>query len=213
MGFCLFNNVAVAATMAREEYGIERTLIVDFDVHHGNGTQDIFYHDPSIFYFSIHQWPLFPGTGRVDEIGSGEGRGFTANVPIPARCGDDDYRRIFDAVLFPLARRFEPQLLLVSAGFDAYWADPLAEEWVTIDGFAKMVAALRDLSDDLCPGRLAMVLEGGYNPAGLGAAAVATLGELAGVPQVSEPYRLPDLSGGPEILSLIGSVKRAHGLE
>lgn len=213
MGFCLFNNAAVAARMARSRFDIERTLLVDFDVHHGNGTQDIFYRDPSVFYFSIHQWPLFPGTGRIEEIGSGAGAGYNANVPIPARCGDDDYRRIFDQVLFPLARRYEPQLILVSAGFDAYWADPLAQEWVTIDGFAKMVAALRWLSDEYCPGRLALVLEGGYNPAGLGAAVVAALGELTGVPEVVEPIRPPDLSGRPEILSLIDVVKRTHGLD
>ncbi|MFN8534110.1 MAG: histone deacetylase [Dehalococcoidia bacterium] len=212
MGFCLFNNVAVAALVARERFNIERTLIVDFDVHHGNGTQDIFYHDPAVFYFSTHQWPLFPGTGRVEEIGEAEGRGTNANVPLPPHSGNDAHRFVFDRVLFPLARRYAPQLVIVSAGYDAYWADPLASQRLTIEGFAQLVQACRAISDEYCPGRLAFTLEGGYNPKGLGAGVVATLAELAGRSEVIEPIPPPDLRGEPDITSLIDRVRQTHGL-
>ncbi|GIW07786.1 MAG: histone deacetylase [Dehalococcoidia bacterium] len=212
MGFCLFNNAAIAALIARHRFGIERTLLIDFDVHHGNGTQDIFYQDPAVFYFSVHQWPLFPGTGQVDEIGEGAGRGTTANVPLPPNCGDDIYRAVFDEVLIPLARRYQPQLVLVSAGYDAYWADPLANERLTIGGFAHLVRVCRAIAEEHCGGRLAITLEGGYNPKGLGAGVVATIAELAGLHEADEPIPPPDLRGAPDIRGLIDRVRQTHGL-
>jgi acetoin utilization deacetylase AcuC-like enzyme len=212
MGFCLFNNAAIAALVARERFAVERTLLIDFDVHHGNGTQDIFYRDPSVFYFSVHQWPLFPGTGRVDEIGDGAGYRTTANVPLPPNCGDDVYRAVFDAVLVPLARRYQPELVIVSAGYDAYWADPLASERLTIEGFAHLVRVCRAIAEEHCEGRLAITLEGGYNPKGLGAGVVATIAELAGRHEVNEPIPLPDLRGAPDVRGLIDRLRALHGL-
>ncbi|GAI04383.1 unnamed protein product, partial [marine sediment metagenome] len=126
MGFCLFNNIAIAAKHALNSYRLERILIVDFDVHHGNGTQDAFYHDPSVLYFSAHQYPFYPGSGHFDETGAGPGEGYTVNVPLPAWCGDSEYLRVFEEILAPVARRFSPQLILVSAGYDAHWSDHIS---------------------------------------------------------------------------------------
>ncbi|HEU65248.1 MAG TPA: histone deacetylase, partial [Chloroflexi bacterium] len=123
MGFCIFNNVAIAAKLALSKFNLERVLIVDFDVHHGNGTQDAFYADPKVLYFSTHQYPFYPGTGWLDETGTGEGKGATVNFPMAAGWGDEEYLRAFNEVLIPVARRFQPQLILISAGFDAHWAD------------------------------------------------------------------------------------------
>ncbi len=163
MGFCLFNNVAVAARAAQAEWGVERVLIVDWDVHHGNGTQQIFYDDPSVMYFSIHQYPYYPGTGAKDERGTGPGEGTTVNVPLPGGVGDEDYLLAFERLLAPLARRFRPDLILVSAGFDPHWRDPLAAMEVTLTGFAGMAEILLRLAGELCQGRIVFVLEGGYD--------------------------------------------------
>lgn len=212
MGFCLFNNVAVAARVARLELGIDRTLIVDFDVHHGNGTQDIFYLDPTVLYVSTHQWPLYPGTGRIEETGFGPGAGMTANIPMPAGCSDDAYQFVFDKVVLPLAKRFQPQLVLVSAGYDAYWGDPLANERLSVHGFSRLVEAVMAIADEWCPGRLAFVLEGGYNRDGLGASVVATLSTLAGKPEISEPAVVPEFGPGPDISGLISKVRHVQKL-
>ena len=158
MGFCLFNNVAVAAAHARAR-GAGRVAIVDYDVHHGNGTQHLFDHDPSILYVSAHQHPYYPGTGAVDEVGSGDGRGFTVNVPIGSGAVDADYRLVFDEVVLPVLRQFAPDLLLVSAGFDAHERDPLATMRLTSGCFGAMTMALRGVTE----GRMAVVTEGGYD--------------------------------------------------
>lgn len=163
MGFCLFNNVAVAAQYALEHYGLERVMIIDYDVHHGNGTQEIFYKDPRVLYFSIHQAPFYPGTGLSDERGEGEGLGATINVPLPMTTGYETYEPIFRQVMSPAADRFRPQLILVSAGFDAHWTDPLGEMNISTAGFAKLTGIIIDLAKFLCDGRLIMVQEGGYN--------------------------------------------------
>jgi acetoin utilization deacetylase AcuC-like enzyme len=163
MGFCIFNNVAIAAKFALSKFSLKRVLIADFDVHHGNGTQDAFYTDPKVLYFSTHQYPFYPGTGWMDETGMGEGEGTTANFPMAAGWGDEEYLRAFNEVLIPLARRFQPQLILVSTGFDAHWADHLAMMRVSVKGFAQMVMILKELAAELCQGRLVFTLEGGYN--------------------------------------------------
>jgi acetoin utilization deacetylase AcuC-like enzyme len=178
MGFCLFNNVAVAASYALRRHGLERVLIVDWDVHHGNGTMHSFYDRPEVLYFSIHQYPHYPGTGSVEEIGRGKGAGYTINVPLPGGQGDVDYLAVFRQVLLPVAREYAPELILVSAGFDAHQEDPLADMRLSAVGFACLTAALRGLAAECCPGRLALALEGGYQLKALAAGVAAVLTEL-----------------------------------
>jgi acetoin utilization deacetylase AcuC-like enzyme len=174
MGFCLFNNVAVAAHHALSARSLERVLVFDWDVHHGNGTNDIFHASSSVLYVSIHQWPLYPGTGPATDIGSGEGEGFTVNLPVPPGSGDDLYRSLVDHVLAPLGRQFEPQLVLISAGFDAHRDDPLADCSVTDAGFRAMAASIRRLGREL-NAPVGAVLEGGYALGPLGRSVAATL--------------------------------------
>ena len=162
MGFCLFDNVAVGAAWLRRK-GFAKIAIVDWDVHHGNGTQQIFWRDPSVLYVSLHQFPWYPGTGAVDETGEGEGEGATLNLPLPEGCGDDEYLAAFDQRVNPALHSFGPDFLLVSAGFDAHFRDPLGGMRVTGDGFGEMTRKLRAAADTLCGGRLALVLEGGYH--------------------------------------------------
>ena len=168
MGFCLFNNVAIGAKYAQQQHRLSRILIVDWDVHHGNGTQAIFYDDPSVFYFSTHQYPLYPGTGSSDEIGEGKGRGTTLNVPLPAGSGDAEIIKAFEEKLLPAANTFKPELILISAGFDAHRNDPLAQLNVTEAGYAKLTELVVAISRAHCPGRIVSVLEGGYNLTALG---------------------------------------------
>jgi acetoin utilization deacetylase AcuC-like enzyme len=162
MGFCFYNNVAVAAAHARAR-GIERVAIVDYDVHHGNGTQDIFEDEPSVLYVSLHQSPYYPGTGAAREVGRGAGTGFTVNVPLEAGAVDEDYRLVFAEVVLPVLRRFEPEIVLVSAGFDAHERDPLAGMRLSSQAFAAMTADLQSVADECCGGRLMLVTEGGYD--------------------------------------------------
>ena len=164
-GFCLINNVAVATRYAQLNHDVGRVMIVDFDVHHGNGTQDIFYEDPGVLFTSLHLFHHFfyPGSGAVDEIGSGPGIGLTLNVPFPPGVGDVGYRRAMEEVVAPRGRAFSPDLILVSAGFDAHWQDPLARASLTLRGYAELCRGLIELADELCDGRIVFVLEGGYH--------------------------------------------------
>ena len=162
MGFCLFNNVAIAAAHARAR-GVKRVAIVDWDVHHGNGTQEMFYGDPSVLYASLHQYPFYPGTGALAETGSGDGTGYTINVPLTAGGGDDVYEGAFDRVLLPVLESFKPELVLVSAGFDASARDPLAQMTLTSRAFGWMGMELARIADATAGGRIALVLEGGYD--------------------------------------------------
>jgi acetoin utilization deacetylase AcuC-like enzyme len=178
MGFCLFNNVAVAARHALAEHGVERVLILDWDVHHGNGTNDIFHASADVLFCSIHQWPLYPGTGPASDTGSGDGEGFTLNLPVPGGSGDDAFCSLVDDVVVPRAREFRPGLILLSAGFDAHADDPLAGCEVTDDGYAAMAASIRGLAAELGVG-VGVVLEGGYDVDALARSFTRTLEELA----------------------------------
>ena len=160
MGFCIFNNVAIAAKFALSKFKLNCVLIADFDVHHGNGTQDAFYADPHVLYFSTHQYPFYPGTGWVDETGIGEGEGTTVNFPMAAGWGDEECLRAFNEVLVPVAQRFQPQLILVSAGFDAHWSESLASMCLNITGYAQITLRIKALADEYCAGRLVLSLEG-----------------------------------------------------
>jgi acetoin utilization deacetylase AcuC-like enzyme len=180
MGFCLLNNVALAARYAQRHHGLERVLIVDWDVHHGNGTQEIFYTDPSVFFFSTHQWPLYPGTGRADEAGDGAGQGTTMNFPFPAGSGRTEVLGVVENSLMPAADRFQPGLVLISAGFDSRIGDPLGGFTLTDEDFADLTRRAMEIADRHAQGRVVSVLEGGYDLEGLASATAAHVAALAG---------------------------------
>lgn len=167
MGFCLFNNIAVAARYIQKWHCLGKVLIVDWDVHHGNGTQDVFFDDPSVLYFSVHQYPHYPGTGIAAQTGSGAGRGYTVNVPLAMGSCDRELEDGFKGSLFPAARRFEPDFVLISAGFDAHIADPLAGLGVSAEGFGRLTRMVMKIAAEFCNGRIVSMLEGGYNLSGL----------------------------------------------
>ena len=203
MGFCFFNNVALAAAHLRAAHGLRRVLVVDWDVHHGNGTQRSFYRDPSVMFVSAHQYPFYPGTGAAREVGAGEGEGFTLNLPFPAGYGDRQYVQAFLDVVEPIARQFAPEFILVSAGFDAHRRDPLAGMEVTENGFAAIARVLLRTAREVCQDRLVAVLEGGYDLEGLTRSIAAVLSEMRGEqlgetvsPPVGDP---PDLRQPLEI--------------
>ena len=175
MGFCFFNNVAIAARYLQKKHKLARVLIVDWDVHHGNGTQAIFYEDPTVFYFSAHQSPLYPGTGDADEKGQGKGLGYTLNVALRAGRGDADYRKVFEETLRPAAAAFRPDFVLVSAGFDAAKGDLLGGMKITPEGFAGLTRIVKQIANQSCQGRLVALLEGGYNGDALAASIEAHL--------------------------------------
>ena len=208
MGFCFFNNAAIAARYAQQRHGAARVLIVDWDVHHGNGTQAMFYLDPSVAYFSTHEYPFYPMTGVLTERGAGEGDGTICNLPLPAGCHDADYLATFRRVLVPFATRFRPDLIIVSAGYDAHEDDPLGGMRVTAGGFAALTAEVQALAGQLCDGRIALVLEGGYSLDGLGRSVVATLDTLEGTPP---PPRADHPS--PVVQRVITQARTLHGLE
>jgi acetoin utilization deacetylase AcuC-like enzyme len=218
MGFCLFNNVAIAAKHAIKKYGLERVAIIDFDVHHGNGTQDTFYDDPQVLYISTHEFPLYPGTGGMEETGIRDAKGTTVNVPMPAGSGDEQYLDVFNQIVTPVLRRFRPQFILVSAGYDGHWSDRLAMMEISVTGFAWMSGILKDLADELCEGRLVFALEGGYPLTALAASVKATFDVLLGESKIDDPLGPPQsgykLRGfePPDITGLIKTLKRIHKL-
>jgi acetoin utilization deacetylase AcuC-like enzyme len=182
MGFCLFNNAAVAARAAQRRFGLDRVAVVDIDVHHGNGTQDVFYDDPSVLYCSLHQWPLWPGTGRASETGEGAGAGTTLNVPLAAHTTADTWLAAFDGIVAPALRAHRPELIVVSAGYDAHRADPLAEIDLDTAAYAEIARRIAGIADECAGGRTVWVLEGGYDLVALAASVTATLHALRSGP-------------------------------
>jgi acetoin utilization deacetylase AcuC-like enzyme len=212
-GFCLFNNIAIATQHALAKYNLERILIIDFDVHHGNGTQEAFYDNPRVMYISTHEYPFYPGTGSIEETGGGAAEGTTINIPLPAGCGDSEYLQVFEQIVVPAARRFKPQLILVSAGNDLHWADPLAMMQVSVTGFGQMVRIIKGLADELCGGRLVFTLEGGYNLDALAASIKATFDILLDSTSIDDPLgQSPHRFEAANIDRLIGAVKEIHKL-
>jgi len=215
MGFCLINHAAVAAAHAVGRLGLSRVFLYDFDVHHGNGTEEIFEADSRVLYASTHQYPAYPGTGALADIGRGEGRGFTLNVPLPAGVGDDGLLRAFDEVIAPAARRYRPDLILISAGYDAHWTNTRylssIRMTVSVAGFAELVRRLRALAEELCGGRMACVLEGGYDPEALGWSVASTLDILLGRP-VTDPLGPADEDEAPDVSDVLTAARQLHGL-
>ena len=208
MGFCLFNNVALAAEHARVCYGLENILIVDWDLHHGNGTQHSFWNNKQVLYFSTHQSPYYPGTGALNEVGGKTAQGYTVNCPLSSCYQDEDFAQIFERVLFPIGRQFKPDLILVSAGFDTYYQDPLGAQQVTPRGFARMTEILLRLAKEVCQDRLLLTLEGGYHLEGLRLSVSAVLKELLGESILSLEHQHPDNRPDLPIVEKIWSIQK-----
>jgi acetoin utilization deacetylase AcuC-like enzyme len=207
MGFCLFNTIAIGAEYLKRAHGAKRVLIMDWDVHHGNGTQDAFYEDPSVMFISTHQYPYYPGSGAVTEVGTRAGEGFTVNVPLPAGCADAEYLQVFQDIVAPSVEKFQPEWILVSAGFDPHRRDPLGGMGVTEEGFGAMAVRLLALADRFTNARIAFLLEGGYDLAALRNSVTAVLAALqAGRERDSAVFDL----AGSRIEPLIRRVQQVH---
>lgn len=219
MGFCLLGNIAIGARQAQRVHGIERVLIVDIDVHHGNGTEAMFYDDPSVLFISTHQsvsafgTPFYPGTGAIGDTGVDRGVGATINIPLPPGHGDASYTALLEQVITPAARRFQPQMMLVSVGFDAHWVDPLAGMRLSLAGYAHLTRSLKDLAQELCGGRIVFVVEGGYNLDALsnGVANIARI--LLGDSDIDDSIGPPDDGlREPDVQPLIARLQSLHKL-
>lgn len=211
MGFCLFNNIAVSAAHALNAHNLERVMIVDYDVHHGNGTQDIFYTSPKVLYTSTHQFPHYPGTGDWNEIGEGAGQGYTLNVPLLPYVGDEGYQRVFDDLIYPAGERYHPQLLLVSVGYDAHWRDPLAMENLSLTGYTALARTLVQLAKQECEGRVVFVLEGGYDIPVCANGVANTFRAMLGDEDIPDPIG-PSRRRGEDIGAYVEQLKALHRL-
>jgi acetoin utilization deacetylase AcuC-like enzyme len=215
MGFCFFNNVAVAARHATTSLGLERVAVVDIDIHHGNGTQDAFYQDASVLYVSTHQYPYYPGTGHWREAGpAGASAGTTLNLSLPGGCGDGEYGLVMQEVIAPKLRAYRPQLVLVSAGYDAHHADPIdgAAMRLSCEGYAGLIASLRGLAEELCGGRIVIALEGGYDLTALSWSVRNSIEALLDEPLTPDPIGPAAGMDRPDIGELIANVRRLHRL-
>ncbi len=212
MGFCLLNNIAIGARYAQTQQQFKKVLIFDYDVHHGNGTQDIFYADPTVLFISIHQSPFYPGSGALHETGAGAGQGYTLNMPIPGGYGDAAYRQIFTQVVAPAVERFQPDLMLISAGFDAHWVDPLANMQLSLAGYDYLARACLGLAQRLCGGRIVFVMEGGYDLKALAAGWSNIARALLGLDGLSDPYGPPAATRKRDISALIRQARDMHRL-
>ncbi|RLI47643.1 histone deacetylase [Candidatus Bathyarchaeota archaeon] len=212
MGFCLFNNVAVVAAHLLGDFRLKRILILDVDAHHGNGTQDIFYNTNEVLYIGLHQDPRgFPGTGFVDDVGSGDGLGYTVNIPFPYQTDDAAYLKAFNQVVIPIIRQYKPEFILVSTGFDGHYTDPVASLSLSASTYPKIFGKVLDLASQFCMGRLVAVLEGGYSLSFIGKIAAAVIGRMAGVSYLIEDKHLvaaPEV--GKQVEKTIMSIRRAH---
>lgn len=213
MGFCLLGNVPIATRFAQKVHGLQRVMIVDFDVHHGNGTEAMFYDDDSVLFISSHQYPFYPGTGKLTDTGSGKGTGYTINIPLSAGHGDASFAAFYKEVIWPAAKRFKPELIIVSAGFDSHWTDPLAMLRLSLAGYAHLTRELIRMAEQLCGGKIVFAVEGGYNLEAL-AHGVANIGyALLGEPTVSDPLGTPrDGQIEPDIAPLIKQLREIHNL-
>jgi acetoin utilization deacetylase AcuC-like enzyme len=210
MGFCLLGSVSIAARWAQDRHNMGRVMIVDFDVHHGNGTQEVFYRDSSVLFFSTHQFPFYPGTGAAYETGGDRAEGATINVPLPSNVGDKGYMTIFQQLLLPAARLFRPELILVSAGYDAHWLDPLANMRLSITGYTHLLQHLMALADELCGGRIVVALEGGYHLGTLSHSVLSAVRLLSHSQQgVSDPFG-PAPGGERDITPLLQKLRNIH---
>ncbi|KAI5672347.1 hypothetical protein M9H77_12711 [Catharanthus roseus] len=215
MGFCVFGNVAIAARYAQRAHGLKRVFIIDFDVHHGNGTNDAFYDDPDIFFLSTHQDGSYPGTGKIDQIGRGAGEGATLNLPLPGGSGDIAMRTVFDQVIVPCAQRFKPDIILVSAGYDGHVLDPLASLQFTTGTYYMLASSIKQLAKDLCGGRCVFFLEGGYNLSSLSYSVADSFRAFLGEPSLAADFDNPAFlyeEPSKKVLQAIQKVKHIHSL-
>jgi acetoin utilization deacetylase AcuC-like enzyme len=208
MGFCLFNNAALGAEYGRIRHGLHRILIVDWDLHHGNGTQHSFWESDRVLYFSTHQYPYYPGTGAASEVGGKKAMGFTVNVPLSSGYQDEDFAQIFERILVPVGRQFKPDLILISAGFDTYYEDPLGAMLVSPRGFAGMTAILMQLAQEVCQGRILLTLEGGYHLEGLDLSVQAVLRELTGDSILESKEVRPDERPGLDVVEKVWGIQK-----